>query len=679
MNGYNTINRRTFLKQSTAAATLLSPALAASSLGLSSKSGRNDRHKIIILGIDGMDPNLSEKLMNAGRLPNFAKLRAMGGFKKLGTSTPPQSPVAWASFMNGAGPGSHGVFDFIHRDPEKQSSQSFACFSAAETVESDGGLDIGDHRIPLSFWPFNDTSAQTRLRRRGVPFWDYLDAKGINSAIYNIPSNFPPSESKHGHHKSLAGMGTTDLLGTYGTYQFFAEDGPYKTVNKGGGMHSLLFFENETAKAKLHGPMNTFLKKPEPAMVDFAVHRDTHARTAVIEIQGHKILLKEGQWSDWKRVHFKMRMPALMPDEKVTGICRIFLQEVEPNLRLYISPINSDPSDSALIITEPKELIKDISNELGLFYTTGFQEDHKALTNGVFSDDEYINQAELVLQERLNLLNYTLDHYNDGVLYFYFSSTDMQAHMLWWDSNDKHPTRNQKQSRECFDVLKDIYVKLDAALGRVLKDHGDEATIICLSDHGFGEFKRQFNLNTWLRDNGYIHPASAYDLKEPLNWGQTKAYGMGINSLYLNLRGREGEGIIKPGEEREELLAELTGKLEAIRDDNGEKVIRKVYRSDKEFSGEAVQDAPDLIIGYAKNYRASWDTCLGGISEEVLTDNDMAWAADHCSDPHIVPGVLFCNKPIRTDSPRLEDLAPSILAEYGIETPSTMTGKKILG
>ena len=449
------LNRREFLKQSAAAAVVFSTGLGAGSVyaAKGERAACNPRKKVIVIGIDGMDPRLSERMMNRGLLPNFSRLRKQGGYRPLGTSIPPQSPVAWANFINGAGPGSHGIFDFIHRNPEKQCAPFFA---AAETVSGEGYLEIGDHKLQLDFWPFDHKPAATLLRRQGVPFWDYLDEAGIRSTFYDLPSNYPPSPSKYGHHRCLSGMGTPDILGTYGTYQHFAEDGPVRTTSEGGGKRSMIFFENETAHVKLIGPPNSFLKKPQPTTIEFVVYRDKQARAALIEIQDHKILLKEGQWSRWLKLDFELSMPAFMPDENVRGTCRFYLQEVAPNFRLYATPINADPSEAAIQITEPPQFSKEISGELGLFYTTGFQEDHKALSNKVFTDAEYATQAGVVLQERLNLLKYALRHDNDGLLFFYFSSTDLQSHMFWWDSDEKHPTRSPENAKKYFDHLQGV-------------------------------------------------------------------------------------------------------------------------------------------------------------------------------------------------------------------------------
>lgn len=630
--------------------------------------------KVIVIGIDGMDPRLSEAMMKAGQLPNLAKLRAAGGFSPLGTSIPPQSPVAWANFINGAGPGSHGIFDFIHRHPHEQCAPFF---SGAETLPGEGGWEIGDHTLRLDFWPINHKPPATVLRRQGVPFWDYLDAAGIPSTFYDLPSNYPPSPSQHGNHRCLSGMGTPDMLGTYGTYQFFAENGPPEVVDEGGGKRFPLVFERETARGRIVGPDNGFLTKPKPTGVDFLVHRDRDANAAVIEVQGQRIPLRAGQWSRWTQLDFELTAPAMLPNKHVSGICRFYLQEATPRLRLYVSPINVDPSAPAVRLSEPASFIQDVAGRLGPFYTTGFQEDHKARTNDVFDDDEYITQAGLVLEERLALLEYAIQNYDDGLLFFYFSSSDLQSHMFWWTPDEEHPTRPAAEANRFFDHIKRLYRKLDAVIGDLHDRYGSRATLIVMSDHGFANFGRQFNLNSWLRESGYLHPRDCTSILHDADWSRSTAYGLGINGLYLNLKGRERDGIVEPGEQAESLLTEIAMQLEATRDIDGRPVVRTVYRADKIYSGEATGLSPDLIVGYRRGFRASWATCLGELTDDVLLDNTSAWTADHCADALEVPGVLWCNRPIRRTTPALVDIAPSILAEYGLNPPPTMTGRSV--
>ncbi len=667
-------NRRTFLKAAAGTAAAAGAGACAYWIGSRRRAPRSLGKKVIIIGIDGMDPRLCEAMMSAGQLPHLARLREIGGFSPLGTSIPPQSPVAWANFINGAGPGSHGIFDFLHRHPHEPTKPFY---SAAETLPGEGGWDVGEYRLQIDTWPFNHKLPATVLQRQGVPFWDYLDAAGVPTTFYDLPSNYPPSPSQHGHHRCLCGMGTPDMLGSPGTYQHFSESCPEQGIDVGSGKQSRLVFEGETARATLIGPENSFLKSPRPVTVDFLVHRDRQANAAVIEIQGRRIVLKAGQWSKWTTIDFEFSLPAFVPNEKRTGICRFYLQEVAPNFRLYVSPININPAAPALQISEPDGFVRDISRRLGPFYTTGFQEDYNARKNNLFDDDEYLRQANLVLEERLALFDYALDNYDDGLLFFYFSSSDLQSHMFWWDSDEPHPIRGAAEAQQAFGHIHRLYKRLDQVIGDLLDRYGSQATLFVMSDHGFGNFGRQFNLNSWLRDLGYLGPPQCSSIRHDVDWSITSAYGLGINGLYLNLKGREPEGIVEPGAKADELLTELKERLEAVTDVDGRRVIRNVYRASEVYSGNATALAPDLIVGYCRGYRASWETCLGDLEPDVLSNNQLAWSADHCADALEVPGVLFSNRPYRAQSPSLVDLAPSILAEFGLSAPTAMTGKSI--
>lgn len=668
-------SRRAFLNGA-AALGVAGAAGAGIYLGSVRRVSRAAGKKVIVIGIDGMDPRLSEQMMRDGQLPNLAKMRAAGGFSPLGTSIPPQSPVAWANFINGAGPGSHGIFDFIHRHPEQQVAPFY---SAAETVAGEGGWEVGDHKIPLDFWPYNHKPSATVLRRQGTPFWDYLDEAGVPSTFYDLPSNYPPSPSKCGHHRCICGMGTPDVLGSYGTYQHFAEDHPAEPVVEGGGRRFKLTFENDTARARLVGPDNSLLKQPEPTGVEFAVHRDREANAAVVQVAGKRIVLKPGQWSRWARLEFTLRTPAFLPTKTISGICRFYLQEVAPNFRLYVSPINVNPGEPAVQLSEPSSFITDVSKTLGPFYTTGFQEDHKARTNNIFNDEEYLKQATMVLEERFALLEYAIQNYDDGLLFFYFSSSDLQSHMFWWQGDEPHPSRPPEQAEHFFGHIRRLYQRLDKVIGDLHDRYGSSATIIVMSDHGFANFGWQFNLNSWLRDWGYLNPGECVSIMRDVDWSRTKVYGLGINGLYLNLKGRERDGIVEPGKEAEELIEEITNRLVEGTKWDDKPVIRNVYRASRVYVGDATAFAPDLIVGYHRGFRASWATCLGDLEEATISPNKEAWSADHCADALEVPGVMWCSKPLRGQNPSLVDVAPSILAEYGLPIPTAMTGRNVLG
>ncbi len=550
------LDRRLFLRASTAA--VAAGLTHSQALAKKQSATGGTARKVIILGFDGMDPLLVEEMMGANQLPNFDRLRQAGGYRRLGTSIPPQTPVAFANFIIGANPGQHGIYDFIHRDPARP---NIPMFSAAGTSRGAGYWEVGEHKLQMAFWPFGHEPPQPILYRHGVPFWDYLDQAGIATWIYEMPSNYPPKAGSGHRHRAIAGMGTPDMLGTYGTFQHFSNNGPSSPHNEGGGYRVGIQFKNDRAETKLIGPPNTFLKRPRPTSIPFVIYRDCQAEAAMIEIQGQRILLKQGQWSEWTRVRFTFTLPSFVPDHHTTGICRFYLQEVTPTFRLYVTPINIDPTNPAQPVSQPPQFVEQVADKIGLFYTTGFQEDHKALSNGVFTDEEYAAQADLVMEERLKLLRFAFEHFRDGVLFFYFACTDLLPHMYLWGKPDPHPTRSSEEAERWHEHVKNLYRRMDAVVGEVLERYENEALVMVMSDHGMAPFKRQFNLCTWLRENGYIAPDDCHSLLTEVDWSRTRAYGLGLNGLYLNLRNREQYGIVEPGMESNNLLAELTEKL----------------------------------------------------------------------------------------------------------------------
>lgn len=642
------------------------------------KSSIYKKKKVIILGIDGMDPFLCEQMLAAGRLPNLDKIRKIGGYSRLGTSIPPQSPVAWANFITGSNPGKHGIFSFVGRDPRYNYKLRD---SIAKTIPG-VAIPVGKYALPIIRRP------KTKLLRKGIPFWDYLDEVGIKSDIYFIPSNYPPNESKFNNHRTLSGMGTTDLMGSLGTYQFISENGPEKPRKIYNGIHSKLTFKNETAAVQLLGPKNQFLIKPEYSQLSFLIHRDRKADAVIIEINNQKIILKKEEWSEWIKVNFELELP-FIPDADVNGICQFYLKRLKP-LELYISPINFNPANPESVVCQPKNLSKKMVKSMGLFATLGIQEAFKARNEGILDDIEYASQCELVLQERLNTFDYALENYSEGVLFFYFSSIDLQSHFFWWDKHSqkkypKHPYRSKSDAIRYHDHIKKLYVRMDNVVGKLLDKYGDKATIIVLSDHGFCNFCRFFNLNKWLLNNGYIRPSYCTALSPnqnditaiPPDWSKTKAYGVGVNALFLNLKGRELSGSVTK-EQRELLINELISKLKSIRDTDGSPVIREVYRGDEIYSGPAMDYAPDLVLGFHRGYRGINPDPQVSIIGQILSDAKGPWSADHSVAAEEVPGVLFCNRPIDSKSPSLIDIAPSILELYELQTPDTMDGHSVL-
>lgn len=618
---------------------------------------------VVILGIDGMDPDLLQQYVDKGVMPHFKQLMEEGSFSKLGTSIPPQSPVAWSNFITGMDPGGHSIFDFIHRNPKDY----MPVFSAAEIGEPEKVLNVGNWVIPLS-------KGHAVLLRKGTAFWQILDKHDVPCTIFRVPANFPPAET---NIKSLSGMGTPDILGTYGIFSFYTNDSLFFDQDISGGEVYPVTIENNRITSFLRGPTNTMRKDRPDLKREFTVDIDLDSRAAKFKVGKDEFILQPGEWSDWVTVEFDLMGPLM----SVTGITRFYLRSLEPHFHLYATPINIDPANPALPISTPMEYVTWVHERIGCFYTQGMPEDTQALSAGVLSDSEFVSQTENVLQERWRMLFTCLDDFKEGLLFFYVSTIDQCCHVMWRNYDPHHPAHTDDLSFA--DHFEHLYVEMDSMLAVVERRLPKDATLIVLSDHGFAPYYKKFHLNAWLYKNGYmqlVHPEEIgqYPFLGDVFWRRTRAYGIGINSLYLNLLGREEKGIVSPGRKYEELLDEISRKLLAERDpETGEQIITTVYKTSEWYHGDYVQDAPDLIIGYNRGYRCDNESALGNLSTEVLTPNLGHWSGDHLMDHKLVPGVLLANRPILVKDPDLLDMAPTILKLYGIDPPSQMRGRVI--
>ncbi len=634
----------------------------------SCRSAHADWHRdqrLIILGIDGMDPQLLRQFMREGKMPNFARLAAQGDFRQLTTSIPPQSPVAWSNLITGMNAGGHGIFDFIHRDPKTLDLY----FSASRVEGPKHSIHLGNWEIPLG-------GGSAEQLRKGEAFWQILDQHGIPNTIFRIPSNFPPVPAKG---KTLSGMGTPDLRGTYGTFSFYTDDPLAVPGAVEGGQIIPVQVENSRVTANLIGPNNTFRKGLPPATEPFSVAVDPLEAVAKIAVQGQDFVLREGEWSDWVRIEFQL-IPFF---GNVKGMCRFYLKQAHPRFQLYVSPINLDPADPALPISTPSSYSRLLSDETGEFYTQGISEDTKSLSDGVLDDNEYLQQARTVLAEHRRIFDAEFPKFKQGVFFFYFSSIDLNSHMFWRLMDPRHPEYDPALAAQNGSAIESFYEQMDQVLGEVLPRLDRQTTLLVLSDHGFAPYYRSFNLNTWLLNHGYIRLKADANPDPNLpfanvDWTQTRAYGLGLNGLYLNLKGREAHGIVEPGSSAEKLMAEIRDKLLAVRDPKTDlPVITRMDIASEVYQGPYARSGPDMLVGYNRGYRAGWKTILGAFPPEELEDNTNPWSGDHCMDYTLVPGVLLSNHKIVAETPALTDIAPTILSEFGIARAKGMIGQSV--
>ncbi len=668
------------------------PGLGVLSSCTGSSPDRDDsrQRRVLILGVDGMDPVVLRELSDAGRVPNFTRVIDLGSFKPLATSIPPQSPVAWSNFISGAYPGTHEIFDFIHRDPNpRQGPAILPYLSTSKTLppQRDWAISVGGWRIPLF-------GGRTQLLRQGGAFWDHLAAHGVDTVIYRMPANYPPPEVDHaGRFRCLCGMGTPDLLGTYGEFTFFTPDAPREGRTVGGGKFVRLRVRNHRATASLSGPDN-FLRRPDrrgnspPMSVEFELVRDPQENVAKITVGDKIVLLNEGEWSRWISVEFKteitgsMALSAMRLPTSMSAMVRFYLKQVHPKLEVYVTPLNIDPLGPVIPISTPGDFSRVLAQACGRYYTTGIPEDTKALRSGALNEDEFLAQVRMVLDERITQYRYALEQFEHGCLFFYFGHIDQLSHIFWRDRDPQHPGRVPEEAVKYATMIEDAYVEMDALLGEALEVLNDDDTLIIMSDHGFTSFRRGFNLNSWLIDNGYltvVNPSerARYTYLDGVDWSKTKAYALGLNALYVNLAERETHGVVRPGQEQKQLLAEIAQKLLNVRDTDGSRVIETIYLVDDIYPNADPAIAPDILVGYADGYRASWATAEGGMPFELFEDNLDRWSGDHCVAAHLVPGILVTNRKLRVEDPSLIDLAPTILVEFGVEPPPEMVGRSL--
>ncbi|MGD2113932.1 MAG: alkaline phosphatase family protein [Acidobacteriota bacterium] len=618
--------------------------------------------RLIVVGLDGQDPKITDRLMAEGKLPNFQKLAEQGSYRRLKTTYPSISPVAWSSFSTGTSPAKHNIFDFLDRDLKTYLPK----ISSAKIGSVDRFLKLGKLRIPLH-------KPELRLLRKSKPFWSILGDHNIWSTVLRVPITFPPDRF---YGAELSAMAAPDLLGTQGTFLLFTTR-PSDAKFKEGGARVPVEMNGDRIETTLEGPPNMFVEGDPPLTLPLTAELDRNADRTRLTVGDETRELAPMELSDWIPLSFKAA-----PGIKVKGIARMMVTEMNGHFSLYVAPLSIDPEKPAMPISHPKYYSTYLAKRVGPYSTLGLAEDTWALNEEVIDDGTFLRMAYDIDRERQDMFFESLKRLKRGSLVCVFDGTDRIQHMFWRYTEEGHPAARGKEDAEHKNAIEELYVHNDRLVGKVMGELKDGDLLMVCSDHGFASFRRGINLNAWLLKEGYLHLKEGADGSsewlQDVDWSRTRAYALGLAGMFVNMKGREAQGIVERGDETEALKAEIIEKLSGLKDDEtGEVGIREAFDTSKLYQGPYLRNAPDFIIGYNDGYRTSWDCATGVVSGPVFEDNVKAWSGDHCIDPRLVPGVFFCNREIDVEEPDIIDIAPTALELFDLRPPKHMEGKPL--
>ena len=618
--------------------------------------------RVILIGFDGMDHQLFQRFRREGKtFPAFDQLEREGTFAPLWSTEPPISPVAWSTFATGVNPGKHNIFDFLTTDRQTYMPK-LAC---SDILPPKKCVRIGKWVIPLS-------SPKIELKRKSLSFWKLVSSRGIYSAVLRVPFTFPP-EKLYG--TVLAGLGTPDLRGTQGSFSFFS-DGAAENFDLSDGVFGrLIGTDGRLYSGRIRGPGHPFVRENPPLEIPFRLAIDEDRKGGELIVGRERMHIGLQQLSPWMRLNFRAGPVS------IAGIAQWVLESVDP-VKLYLSPVHIDPEKPSMPVSFPKIFSVYLAKLLGSFATLGMSEDTWSLNERVLSEKNFIAQVYRTQAEREKIFFNTLNKIGSGLIVQVFETTDRIQHMFWrYLPGSGSPAAKPSTDPEVVHAVYESYRAMDLFLGRLLPRIGKDDLLMIVSDHGFSAFNREFHLNSWLHREGYLvlrdGKNSSGKWYADVDWTRSKAYGQGLNGIFLNQKGREKYGIVNPGGEAEELKREIRRKLMLVRDGSGAAPVKAAFCREELYRGPYVENAPDVVVGYTAGYRVSWESAVNYVGTELFSDNTRMWSGDHAFTRDQVPGVFFCNRKIGVKDPALIDIAPTVLEAFGIGRPPFIEGRDL--
>jgi len=632
--------------------------------------------RLVVLGFDGMDPSVTAKWIREGKLPNLKRLADQGGMYPLGTTPSPESPTAWASFATGVNPGKHNIYDFLVRDP-------------ATYLPDLGMVRREPGRFLFDYIPY--AKPKVVSLRGGTSFWVTAGRAGVRSTVLTVPVTFPPEDVPNG--ELLSGLPLPDIRGTMGTFYYFATDlnAREEGATEFGGILKRLVVDRGVARGELVGPPNPAAPHRGPGndlTVPLVVRWNRGVKTATVEIAGQSLHLEPGITSRWIDLDFRVNFLV-----RLHGMTQLRLLRADDELQLYVSPINWKPDDPPLPISSPSSFAADLFERLGYFRTLGWAEATWPLNEGRIDEQTFMDDLYRAFDDRAQVILSRIDSHDWDLLVGVIESADRVQHMMLRLVDPTHPMYDAALAGRFGDSIERVYRRADQFVGEVLEHVDPGTTVMIVSDHGMHSWRKSVNLNTWLVEQGYQALRGSQPPEKTLedlfgggtfwenvDWGRTRAYAMGLGQIYLNLRGREHQGIVSPGSEAQQLAAEIASKLLTLRDpDDGAPIVRTVYPRDAVYSGQYLDNAAELQVGMHDGYRVSWQTTLGGAPKGIVYPNMKKWSGDHGGfDYATTAGVLISSKPVVPDrraSLSIMDIAPTVLRYFGVTAPADLDGK----